>query len=176
MFETLSCLNLLYSYPCNNDDDCFESGMTCCQTKCIYGKRMCVPRGRIQHYKNENMHNPGINSWVYLFCLFVFSLFHSLILFKCSFITPSQLYGGQSKLSQPKFFVFIRKYQERCVLRRQFLFSFLHSVYKQTLRRLKQDIIPILRFTATEFPLQIKGSIYMCRFHSDIGIPIPNDR
>ncbi|KAM7451153.1 disintegrin and metalloproteinaseith thrombospondin motifs protein [Porites harrisoni] len=44
MFETLSCLNLLYSYPCNNDDDCFESGMTCCQTKCIYGKRMCVPR------------------------------------------------------------------------------------------------------------------------------------
>ena len=33
------------------------------------------------------MHNPGINSQVYLFCLFVFSLFHSLILFKCSFIT-----------------------------------------------------------------------------------------
>ena len=117
----------------------------------------------------------SIHRFIYFVYLF-FSLFHSLILFKCSFITPSQLYGGQSKLSQPIFFVFIRKYQERCVLRRQFLFSFLHSVYKQTLRRLKQDIIPILRFTATEFPLQIKGSIYMCRFHSDIGIPILNDR
>ncbi|XP_028519359.1 uncharacterized protein LOC114576594 [Exaiptasia diaphana] len=40
----LSCLNLLYSFSCNNDDDCFENGMTCCATRCTYGKKMCVPR------------------------------------------------------------------------------------------------------------------------------------
>jgi len=42
--KSLSCLNLLYSFPCNNDDDCFENGMTCCNTKCAYGKKMCIPR------------------------------------------------------------------------------------------------------------------------------------
>lgn len=42
--KSLSCLHLLYSFPCNNDDDCFESGMRCCRTKCEYGKKMCVPR------------------------------------------------------------------------------------------------------------------------------------
>lgn len=41
---SLTCLNLLYSFPCVNDDDCFESGMKCCETKCEYGKKMCVPR------------------------------------------------------------------------------------------------------------------------------------
>ncbi|XP_029182362.2 A disintegrin and metalloproteinase with thrombospondin motifs 6-like [Acropora millepora] len=42
--KELTCLHLLYSFPCVNDDDCFESGMTCCETKCEYGKKMCVPR------------------------------------------------------------------------------------------------------------------------------------
>ena len=44
--KELTCLHLLYSFPCINDDDCFESGMTCCETKCEYGKKMCVPRGK----------------------------------------------------------------------------------------------------------------------------------
>ena len=44
--KSLTCLHLLYSFPCINDDDCFESGMTCCETKCEYGKKMCVPRGK----------------------------------------------------------------------------------------------------------------------------------
>lgn len=42
--KSLSCLNLLYSFPCSNDDDCIENGMTCCNTKCVYGKKMCIPR------------------------------------------------------------------------------------------------------------------------------------
>ncbi|XP_078346439.1 A disintegrin and metalloproteinase with thrombospondin motifs 6-like isoform X2 [Oculina patagonica] len=42
--KSLNCLNLLYSFPCTNDDDCFENGMTCCSTRCVYGKKMCIPR------------------------------------------------------------------------------------------------------------------------------------
>ncbi|XP_032220130.2 A disintegrin and metalloproteinase with thrombospondin motifs 6 isoform X2 [Nematostella vectensis] len=44
VMKRMSCLNLLYSFPCRTDDDCFESGMKCCPTRCSYGKTMCIPR------------------------------------------------------------------------------------------------------------------------------------
>ena len=40
----LSCLNLLYSYPCENNEACQLRGMDCCPTSCSYGPNMCVPK------------------------------------------------------------------------------------------------------------------------------------
>ena len=47
----LSCINLLYSYPCVSNDACALRGMDCCPTSCSYGPNMCVPKG-IQIHKS----------------------------------------------------------------------------------------------------------------------------
>ncbi|CAB3979049.1 A disintegrin and metallo ase with thrombospondin motifs 6-like [Paramuricea clavata] len=40
----LSCINLLYSYPCQDSNACQLRGMDCCPTSCSYGPSMCVPK------------------------------------------------------------------------------------------------------------------------------------
>eukprot|EP00794_Sanderia_malayensis_P015619 gene15619-17196_t len=41
--STLTCIKLLLSYPCENEDQC-NKGLACCETNCEYGRKMCVQK------------------------------------------------------------------------------------------------------------------------------------
>ena len=122
------------------------------------------------------MHNQGINSQVYFFqsiCFFFVPFVHFLYM---------QLHFSFSSLRwtiqviKAKCFVFIRKYQERCFLRRQFLFSYLHSVYKQTnITAPEIGYYPYVKIYPNRVPTPDRRDIYMCRCHIDMDIPIPSD-